>query len=32
MKIVQYADLLQLDYAFDHKEIIEEYLVERDFD
>ena len=32
LKIVQYADLLQLDYAFDHKEIIEEYLVERDFD
>ncbi|MBI3617159.1 MAG: NUDIX domain-containing protein [Candidatus Omnitrophica bacterium] len=32
LKIVQCADLLQLDYAFDHKEIIEEYLVERDFD
>lgn len=32
LKIVKYADLLQLDYAFDHKEIIEEYLIERDFD
>lgn len=32
LKIVKYADLLQLDYAFDHKEIIEEYLVERNFD
>lgn len=32
LKIVKYADLLQLDYAFDHKEIIEEYLVEKDFD
>ena len=32
LKIVKCADLLQLDYAFDHKEIIEEYLVERDFD
>ena len=32
LRIVRYEDLLQLDYAFDHKEIIEEYLVERDFD
>ncbi len=32
LKIVRYADLPQMDYAFDHKEIIEEYLVERDFD
>lgn len=32
LKIVQYDDLLQMDYAFDHKEIIEEYLVEKDFD
>ena len=32
LKIVRYADLLELEYAFDHKEIIEEYLVERDFD
>lgn len=32
LKIVRYEDLLQLDYAFDHKDIIEEYLVEKDFD
>lgn len=32
VKVVRYEDLLELDYAFDHKEIIEEYLVERDFD
>ncbi len=32
LRIVRYEDLLQMDYAFDHKEIIEEYLVERDFD
>ncbi|MBI5149680.1 MAG: NUDIX domain-containing protein [Candidatus Omnitrophica bacterium] len=32
LKIVQYEDLPQMDYAFDHKEIIEEYLVEKDFD
>ena len=32
LRIVRYEDLLQLDYAFDHKEIIEEYLIEKDFD
>ena len=32
LKIVRYEDLIQMDYAFDHKEIIEEYLVERGFD
>ncbi len=32
LRIVRYEDLLQFKYAFDHKEIIEEYLVERDFD
>ena len=32
LKIVRYEDLPELDYAFDHKEIIKEYLVERDLD
>lgn len=32
LKIVRYEDLPELNYAFDHKEIIEEYLVEKDFD
>jgi 8-oxo-dGTP diphosphatase len=30
LKIVRYEDLLELDYAFDHKEIIKEYLIEKD--
>ncbi len=32
VKIVRYEDLLQGNYAFDHKEILEEYLVEKDLD
>lgn len=32
LRIVRHEDLLQLEYAFDHKEIIEEYLVEKDLD
>lgn len=32
LKIVRYEDLPEVRYAFDHKEIIEEYLVEKDFD
>jgi len=32
LRIVRYEDLLELEYAFDHKEIIEEYLVEKGFD
>ena len=32
IKVVRYEDLPQLDYAFDHKDIIKEYLVERDFE
>ena len=32
LKIVRYEDLPELDYAFDHKEIIKEYLIEKDLD
>lgn len=32
LKIVRYADLPELDYAFDHKDIIKEYLIEKDLD
>jgi O-acetyl-ADP-ribose deacetylase (regulator of RNase III)/ADP-ribose pyrophosphatase YjhB (NUDIX family) len=32
LRIVRYEDLLELEYAFDHGEIIEEYLVEKGFD
>ncbi len=31
LKIVRYEDLPELDYAFDHKMIIKEYLIERNF-
>ncbi|MBN1869108.1 MAG: macro domain-containing protein [Candidatus Omnitrophica bacterium] len=31
LKIVRYEDLTELDYAFDHKRIIKEYLIERNF-
>jgi len=31
LKIVRHEDLPQLDYAFDHKEIIKEFLMEREF-
>ena len=29
LKVVRYEDLLKLDYAFDHKKIIEDYLRSR---
>ena len=32
LKIVRYEDLPELEYAFDHKDIIKEYLIEKDFD
>ena len=32
VKIVRYEDLLELDYAFDHKDIIKEYLIEKNLD
>lgn len=32
LKVVRYEELPQLDYAFDHKDIIKEYLMEREFD
>ena len=32
LKIVRYEDLTVLDYAFDHKQIIKEYLIEKDLD
>lgn len=32
LKIVRYADLTEMDYAFDHKRIIKEYLIEKDLD
>ena len=32
LKIVRYDGLMELDYAFDHKEIIKEYLIEKDLD
>ncbi len=32
LKIVRYEDLPELDYAFDHKRIIKEYLIEKDLD
>ena len=32
LKIVRYEDLLELDYAFDHKRIIKEYLIEKTLD
>ncbi|MCK5259651.1 MAG: macro domain-containing protein [Candidatus Omnitrophica bacterium] len=32
LKIVRYEDLTERDYAFDHKEIIKEYLIEKDLD
>lgn len=32
LKIVPFEELPTLEYAFDHKQIIKEYLVERDFD
>jgi len=31
LKLVRYEDLPELDYAFDHKEIIKEYLMEKEF-
>jgi len=31
LKIVRYEDLPELEYAFDHKDIIKEYLVEKEF-
>jgi len=31
LKIIRHEDLTELDYAFDHKAIIEEYLVEKEF-
>jgi len=31
LKVVRYEDLPQLEYAFDHKDIIKEYLMEREF-
>jgi 8-oxo-dGTP diphosphatase len=32
LKVVRYEDLPELDYAFDHKMIIKEYLIERNLD
>lgn len=32
LKIVRYEDLPELDYAFDHKRIMKEYLIERNLD
>jgi len=32
LKVIKYEDLPLLDYAFDHKDIIKEYLMEREFD
>jgi O-acetyl-ADP-ribose deacetylase (regulator of RNase III)/ADP-ribose pyrophosphatase YjhB (NUDIX family) len=32
VKVARYADLPELEYAFDHKDIIREYLIEKDLD
>lgn len=32
LRVVRYEDLPQLEYAFDHKEIIKEYLIEKEFE